>query len=147
MSVKHYCDICKQEIIGSPVHDRIKALDTSPLSFEIICGYPYGTSNDGDICCSCLLREILNSFIQSMPKDDYDAAVERIKITRLTEKEFEDLPEYSRSLPTGITIGKRWKRNEDDLWYMGEYIDCDPPKEDKYLLRWTRIRVLKGQGE
>lgn len=61
----------------------------------------------------------------------------------LTEKEFNSLPEYSCTLPTGTTIGKKWKSNihafdprcydprtgntiED--WYLQEYIPHKDPK-------------------
>ena len=33
------------------------------------------------------------------------------KTALMTRREFEDLPQYSCSLPTGQTIGKRWKRD------------------------------------
>jgi hypothetical protein len=48
----------------------------------------------------------------------------------MTRKYFDALPEYSLSIPTGVTIGKRWKRVEpfvDDgtpkTWFMGEYAE------------------------
>ena len=53
---------------------------------------------------------------------------------RLTPREFADLPEYSCSLPTGTTIGKRWKRLDGShdrgfiaaggkpRWLIGEYV-------------------------
>jgi hypothetical protein len=46
-------------------------------------------------------------------------------ITLLTQKEFDALPEYSRSNPTGTTVGKKWKRKVKDSWYLCEYIPCD----------------------
>lgn len=44
----------------------------------------------------------------------------------LTKQEFDALPDYSCSLPTGTTIGKQWKRrnNYDDEskgWTRGTY--------------------------
>lgn len=33
--------------------------------------------------------------------------------TRLTRKEFDEMLEYSCSIPTGKAIGKRWKRDEN----------------------------------
>ncbi len=53
---------------------------------------------------------------------------------RLTPREFAALPEYSCSLPTGTTIGKRWKRLDGShdhrfiaaggkpRWMIGEYV-------------------------
>lgn len=62
----------------------------------------------------------------------------------LTKKEFDALPEYSCSLPTGTTIGKKWKKNIHafdprchdprtgntiDDWYLCEYVEhSDPTK-------------------
>jgi hypothetical protein len=41
---------------------------------------------------------------------------------RLTASEFMALPEYSGSLPTGTTKGKRWKAQySSGRWYIGEY--------------------------
>jgi hypothetical protein len=68
---------------------------------------------------------------------------------RLSEQELFALPEYSCSLPTGTTIGKRWRRHEpyrpDDpvprrIW-VGEYFDIGEP--DKVGICWYRplIRV------
>lgn len=50
----------------------------------------------------------------------------------MTQKAFDDLPEYSLSDPTGTTIGKQWKmgwgRRDGPLtWYLSEYIKCDEP--------------------
>lgn len=54
-------------------------------------------------------------------------------LLRLTSAEFDALPEYSATLPTGVILGKRWKRcllrwrtdkaQERDLtnWRIGEY--------------------------
>ncbi len=41
----------------------------------------------------------------------------------LTKSEFDELGEYSHSLPTGTTIGKRWKAKLQGPanWWMGEY--------------------------
>lgn len=44
----------------------------------------------------------------------------------LTQEEFDNLPEYSCSYPTGTTIGKKWKArwpysNVPEEWYLREY--------------------------
>lgn len=61
----------------------------------------------------------------------------------LTKSDFDELPEYSCSIPTGTTIGKRWKRNiyafdpsahdprtgnSIDDWYLCEYVQHTDPK-------------------
>lgn len=37
------------------------------------------------------------------------------------------LPEYSFSLPTGTTIGKRWRALRGARWWIGEYVPCEKP--------------------
>ena len=56
--------------------------------------------------------------------DDRTAVMERADL--------EELPDYSCTLPTGTTIGKRWKRrrnyyDESKGWVMGEYAPCAEP--------------------
>jgi hypothetical protein len=52
----------------------------------------------------------------------------------LTKKELDDLPEYSLSIPTGVFLGKKWKRNvnvgtkDGPLWVMGEYTEHPNPE-------------------
>lgn len=77
-------------------------------------------------------------------------------VVTLTSSEFAALAEYSRTLPTGTTIGKRWRRKavgpvahldfwngtpvqEPDVWWMGEYVEHEQP--DTVGIRWSRIEV------
>ena len=81
--------------------------------------------------------------------------------TYLTTKEFDDLLEYSCSIPTGTALGKKWKRHvfcfEDqgkkfygwhlpegtsfisDEWNQGEYVKSKKP--GLVDIRWTEIAV------
>lgn len=74
--------------------------------------------------------------------------------TTLTKEQFAELLEYSASLPTGTSIGKRWKRRvpargEPCEWFMGEYVE--PTEKDRAEaaargtecvgIRWTKIAV------
>jgi len=74
----------------------------------------------------------------------------------LTQAEFDALPEYSCTLPTGTTIGKRWKcgipygaPKANKKWSMGEYTPCDEP--GMVGLVWRKIIVApvpaQPQGE
>lgn len=57
----------------------------------------------------------------------------------LTRAEFDALPEYSASLPTGTTVGKRWKRlngvhdyefmasGGEPVWMIGEFVEIGDP--------------------
>ena len=86
--------------------------------------------------------------------------------TYLTTKEFDDLLEYSCSIPTGTTLGKRWKRHVfcfefegrklygwclppgatiiSDEWQQGEYVRSKKP--GFVDIRWTEI-VVAGAME
>jgi hypothetical protein len=63
----------------------------------------------------------------------------------LTERGLAALPDYSCSLPTGVTIGKVWKRridyyDESKGWYLGTYEDINDP--ERVGIRWRPICVL-----
>ena len=71
----------------------------------------------------------------------------------LSRDEFNALPEYSCSLPSGTIVGKRWRANRHSgtlygwgparrcpahpNWWMGEYYDIG--SETRIGIRWTRI--------
>lgn len=40
-----------------------------------------------------------------------DSWIDKLRVVVLTPREFEDLPEYSCSIPTGTTTGKMWRRH------------------------------------
>ena len=68
----------------------------------------------------------------------------------VTQKFFDDLPEYSCSMPTGTTIGKQWKRGEPYLvprtsWFLGEYVECDKP--DHVGITWKRIVICPERSK
>lgn len=45
------------------------------------------------------------------PRDICDAPMDE-KLVLLTPRQFDDLPEYSASMPSGVYPGKCWKRQE-----------------------------------
>ncbi len=57
----------------------------------------------------------------------------------MTLREFDDLLDYSRSMPTGTTNGKRWKREQAGGWLMGEYCEVDDP--NKVGVKWREIFI------
>ena len=83
------------------------------------------------------------------------------EIEYLTQTEFDELLEYSISIPTGTTIGKRWKRHiytfkvkgkefnagyiphdgtfVSDEWWLGEYIE--DPIPNQVGIRWREIKI------
>ena len=64
----------------------------------------------------------------------------------MTLAEFEGLLEYSCSLPTGTTAGKRWRRRvpymhrpgDRPQWFMGEYGE---PEGDQVPITWREIFI------
>lgn len=64
----------------------------------------------------------------------------------ITQYEFNELSEYSASMPTGTTYGKRWKRNIywrsecEPEWWMGEYYDMG--SETDTGINWYRIMII-----
>jgi hypothetical protein len=60
-----------------------------------------------------------------------------MEIIGLSRKEFDALPEYSFSNPTGVIIGKQWKRKSEDRWFLCEYVLSDDPE---YAL--TKINLI-----
>lgn len=65
--------------------------------------------------------------------------------TVINRAELAALLEYSCSLPTSTTIGKRWRRNVNAYrpdrvgvppeWQIGEYVDVD--SKDEVGIRWS----------
>jgi len=66
--------------------------------------------------------------------------------------------EYSCSLPSGTTIGKKWFRNNDAYspirqiekklgdpafpdWWQGEYYELDPPVPNRVGIKWRKVRL------
>lgn len=63
-------------------------------------------------------------------------------VSWVTLAQFNSMLEYSTSLPTGKTIGKRWKRQilygpHKGRWLMGEYAKDPDPEYVK--INWYRI--------
>ena len=60
---------------------------------------------------------------------------------RMTWDELAGLLEYSTTLPTGTTIGKRWRRHQwDGRILVGEYIDIG--SEAEVGIRWYRPVIV-----
>ena len=63
----------------------------------------------------------------------------------LSPKAFQELREYSCSLPTGTPIGKQWKCDDskwkkpgpDPVWWMGEYVEHEDP--ERVGIKWRKI--------
>ncbi len=64
------------------------------------------------------------------------------EVVVLTQDEFSALPVYNTSMPTGTTIGKRWRLVIGGVWWMGEYIAHADPGVT--VVRWSKINVTMG---
>jgi len=70
---------------------------------------------------------------------------------RITESELAKLPEYSCSVPTGTTIGKRWKydhnaynprkTSEEPEWYIREYVE-HPTDPSLVRIKTTKVAFV-----
>lgn len=81
---------------------------------------------------------------------------EGLPILKLTRREFEELRDYSATMPTGVIIGKRWKRLDGCFdqrflraggkprWVVGEYVTTDDPKMAGY--KWYKPVVVVKSG-
>jgi hypothetical protein len=64
--------------------------------------------------------------------------------------QFEELPDYSCSLPTGTRIGKRWRRREPYIiqsgtmftYWLGEYVHSSDP--ETVGIEWRQIVLPDG---
>jgi len=67
---------------------------------------------------------------------------------RLYLHELESMPEYSRSIPTGTTLWKMWRRNTNDGWYVGQYVPPSKLKSSRGVdligIRWFRVVLKHG---
>ena len=75
--------------------------------------------------------------------------LDAIEIDVMTRAEFDALPTYSCTLPTGTTIGKKWKRDVNEPrrfhgdfavkeeWWTGEYIP--DPEPGMVGIKWRRV--------
>lgn len=75
-------------------------------------------------------------------------------VVSMTPNEFKALAEYSCTLPTGVFVGKAWKRREqrlkaeyygplgelEDVWYMGTYTEIED--KTKCGIEWYRIVII-----
>lgn len=78
---------------------------------------------------------------------------------RLSLREFKSLPEYSATLPTGTTPGKRWKRLDGahdpafvrrggkPAWMIGEYDPADDGQGKTIKIYWYRPVIALKRGE
>ena len=58
----------------------------------------------------------------------------------LSRAEFDSLPEYSTTTPTGVAAGKRWKCCLPcGCWLLGAYVEHPDPS--KVIERWRRIVI------
>ncbi len=67
----------------------------------------------------------------------------------LTQKEFDDLLEYSISQPTGVTLGKEWKRRNYVFKAKGGVFNAGmlPPGVELIEMRWFHCKYVKSKKE
>ena len=84
------------------------------------------------------------------PVDIAEAPIDDTHVL-LTPRQFEELPEYSATMPTGAYPGKCWKRALYDMpphrggkivgWHLGWYGECEDP--NFVTNNWREIEVVE----
>jgi hypothetical protein len=69
---------------------------------------------------------------------------------RIWLDEFERLPEYSVTIPTGVCPGKTWRKREpyatetaETVWWIGQYVEV-PSDLRVCAIRWFEVVLLQG---
>jgi hypothetical protein len=68
-----------------------------------------------------------------------------LPLVLIRSTELRDLLEYSHSLPTGTTIGKRWRRRVVGGWVLGTYVPH--PNPDLVGIRWEQAVVIPDDAD
>lgn len=73
--------------------------------------------------------------------------------TYLTQKEFDEMFEYSMSVPTGVYLNKKWKRNnlvwvkgDKEEWVQGKYVKSKN-NPDMCQIEWKEIVLTANTKE
>lgn len=70
---------------------------------------------------------------------DHEIKLERSGPAVVSYKTFQALDEYSCSLPSGVVVGKMWRRHEGDRWVLGLY--GAGPDQDTCRIHWYPLHV------
>lgn len=73
-----------------------------------------------------------------------DAPFESLPAERMSKAALDSLLEYSLSLPSVTTIGKKWKRRIPAFgplvgWAIGEYVESGQP--NRVGIEWRRVEL------
>jgi hypothetical protein len=77
-------------------------------------------------------------------KKDTTPPVVAERVTGMTKLEFDSLDEYSTTMPTSPSVGRRWKRAKKAVWWLGEVFalpESDPKHKTEAEIRWSRIEI------
>lgn len=101
---------------------------------------------------SAVEQDACDAKMAAMTLPQRGTCIEDAEIAIMDGTYFDGLAEYSCSMPSGVYIGKRWKRNDTaynhlrglspapSRWVMGEYEKTADPH--KAATRWREIVVL-----
>lgn len=59
----------------------------------------------------------------------------------VSARDFDRLPEYSTSIPTGVYVGKVWKARRGEGWMLGTFEDHDPPDPEFVMTRFRKLTI------
>lgn len=83
--------------------------------------------------------------VPELETDGIDPRVAELEAEPISRATLEKLPEYSASFPTGVTIGKVWRRNLNagrrapPLWIVGEYVRDGV---EGAIVQWRRAEII-----
>lgn len=77
-------------------------------------------------------------------RDGYPDMIEGVTCVMVTEADYKRLPTYDCSVPTGVYVGKVWKRRDAGGVWLGAYEDHEPPRDDSVRQTFRPLKVLSG---
>lgn len=77
---------------------------------------------------------------------EIDDWVPTLETRTLTFEEFQALPEYSTTIPTGKTLGKQWRRQlyfgkHRGSWVMCTYVEDKEDPENYVGMHWEAVEI------
>lgn len=92
-------------------------------------------------CIPAMVHELGRHWQQ--PADIREAPMDD-KYIMLTRRQFDELNDYSASMPSGVYEGKCWKaqwnsRLAEEKWFMRWYAPCEDPNQMEIPFRWIIV--------
>lgn len=63
-----------------------------------------------------------------------------MKTIKLTQVEFNNLPDFDKLNPANLKMGKKWKSKTSEGWLIGEVV-----LEGKVGIEWSKVEIIKKE--